>query len=110
MLFKFLDAVPRHKVVGDGVVDVAGGGRCSRVRTGLIIFTNNPARVAAGWRRGSFGFLDFVFFHVVTCATRVEEFSRHSPPDPFDMMEYVTRAGSWKLGWDGVPLTLRVLV
>ena len=31
LLFKFLDAVPRHEVEGDVVVEVVGGGRCSRV-------------------------------------------------------------------------------
>ena len=35
-------------------------------RAGLVIYTNNPARLLLLWRRGSSGSLDLVFFHLVT--------------------------------------------
>ena len=57
------------------------------------------------WRRGSFGFLDLVFFHDVTWPLELRNFAGIPSPGPLDMMEYVTCAGSWKLEWDEVPLS-----
>ena len=55
-------------------------------RAGLVLYTNNPARLLLLWRRGSSGSLDSVFFHFVTWSLhRVEGFSRRSMPVPVDI-------------------------
>ena len=69
-------------------------------RAGLVIYTFSPVRLLLLWRRGSFGFLDFVFFHVVTWPL---EF-RNLAGIPRRAL-YVTRGGSWKLERDEVPLS-----
>ena len=81
MLFKFLDAVPRHEEEGD-VVDLQDRKVWSGERAGLVIYTDNPVRLLLLWRRGSFGFLDLVFFHDVTWPLEFEELSRHPSPGP----------------------------
>ena len=84
---------------------VVGGTRGARN------FTNNPARVAAVWRRGSSGSLDSVFFHFVTWPLRrVEGFSRRSMPVPVDIRSVSLGQEVESSGGMNVPLTYGYMV
>ena len=62
-----------------------------------LVMVLRVRRCAAEWRRGSFGYLDLVFFHGVAwpLESRVEPVFLAGP-------YYVTRGGRWKLERDGV--------